>query len=111
MGPKVGPKLKKKKIFFDVTVSLKIRIWQNFWKHSVPLFKHYLWCKFQQDRIIFGGVRAPKPPKMAQFMAAPLPRKLLKIYNLRITNAMAMKLGTIVYFHETFRLTKNLGVS
>ena len=90
---------------------MKIRIWENFLKHSVPLFKHYLWCKFQQDRIIFGGVRAQKNPKMAQFMAAPSPLKHLKIYNLRTTNAMAMKLGTIVYMHETFRLTKNLGAN
>ena len=30
---------------------------------STPLLKHYLWCKFQQDWTIFGGIRAPKPPK------------------------------------------------
>ena len=53
---------------------------------------------------------AQKPPKMAQFMDAPSPRKLLKIYNMRTTNAIKMKLGTIVYLHETFNLTKDLGV-
>ena len=45
---------------------------------------------------------------MAQFMAAPSPQKLLKIYNLRTTNTMTMKLGTIVYLHKTFQLTKDL---
>ena len=44
-------------------------------------------------------------------MAAPSPRNLLKIYNLRATNAMKMKLGTIVYLHEIFHLTEDLGVA
>ena len=44
-------------------------------------------------------------------MDAPSPQKLLKIYNLRTTNAMKMKLTTIVYLHETFHLTKDLGVA
>ena len=48
---------------------------------------------------------------MAQFMDAALPRKLLKIYNLRTTNAMKIKLTTIVYHHETFHLKKYLGVT
>ena len=43
-------------------------------------------------------------------MAAPSPRKLLEIYNLRTTNAMMMKFGTVVYLDETFHLTKYLGV-
>ena len=48
---------------------------------------------------------------MAQFMAAPWPRKHLKNYNLRTTNATKMKLGTIMYLHETFRLTEYLGIT
>ena len=48
---------------------------------------------------------------MAQFMDATSPRKLLKIYKLRTTNAMKMKLCTIVYLHENFHLTKDLGVT
>ena len=32
----------------------------------------------------------------------------MKINNLTITNAIKMKLGTIVYLHETFDLTKDL---
>ena len=60
---------------------------------------------------IFGQVRAQKPPKMAQFMAALSPQKLLKICKLRTTNAMKMKLGMVVYLHEIFHLTKDLGVA
>ena len=39
-------------------------------------------------------------------MAAPWPQKLLKIYSLRTTNAIKMKIGTIVCLH----FTKDLGV-
>ena len=46
---------------------------------------------------------------IAQLMAAPLPQKLLKIYNLRTTNAMRMKLGMIVYLHKTFLFDKKFG--
>ena len=53
---------------------------------------------------------AQKAPKLAQFMAAPSPQKFLKIYNLRSTNAMTMKLDTIVNLYETFHFTKNLGI-
>ena len=48
---------------------------------------------------------------MTQFMDATLPQKHLEIYNLTVTNAMKMKLTTIVYLHETFHLTKDLGVT
>ena len=80
-------------------------------KHSVPLLNHYLWCMFQQDCIKFGGVRAQKTPKMAEFKDAPSPGKLLKNYMLRTTNAIKMKLITIVYLDETFHLTKDLGMA
>ena len=80
-------------------------------EHFVSLLKHYLWCKFHQDLIIFERVRAQKNPKMAQLMDAPSHRRLLKIYNLKTTNAMKMKLIAIVYLHKTFHLTKDLGVT
>ena len=48
---------------------------------------------------------------MAQFMDDPSLRKLLKIYNLRTIYPMKMKLTTIVYLHENFYLTKDLGVT
>ena len=31
-------------------------------KHYFFLLEYYLWCKFQQDWTIFGGVRAQTPP-------------------------------------------------
>ena len=48
---------------------------------------------------------------MAQFMDALSPRHFLKLFNLRTPNAMRMKLDTVVYLHETFHLTKGLGVT
>ena len=56
-------------------------------------------------------VRAQKHPKMAQFMDAASLRKHLKIYNLTTTNAIKIKLVTIVYLHETFHLAKYLGMA
>ena len=44
-------------------------------------------------------------------MDAPSPRNFFKIFNLRTTNAMNMKLGTIVYLHEAFCLTKDWGMA
>ena len=64
---------------------------------------------FQQDRIIFGGVRVHKYPKMVQFMDAASPQKQLKIYKLTTTNAIKIKRATIVYLHDTFHLKKKLG--
>ena len=66
-------------------------------KHCLCLLEKYLWCKFQQDRTIF--------------MDAASPQKLLRIYNFRTTYAVKMKLTTIAYLHQTFHLTKDLGVT
>ena len=54
---------KKCKLFVQRAVSVKIWIFQKFLKHCFPLLKYYLWRKFQQDRTIFGAVRAQKNPK------------------------------------------------
>ena len=64
----------------------------------------YLCSKFQQNRALFGGERAKKPPKMGHFMDAAPPRNNFKFYNLGTTNAIKMKLTTIMYLHETFDL-------
>ena len=40
--------------------------------------------------------------------AAP-PRNNLKFYNLGTTNAIKMKLTTIMYLHKTFHLAQKLG--
>ena len=50
-----------------------------------------------------------KPPKSSHKSPFFLVPKLLKLHNLRTTNAINMKLGTIVYLYETYHLTKDLG--
>ena len=69
----------------------------------------YLWSKFQQNRALFGGERAEKPPKMGHFMDAAPPRNNLKFYNLGTTNAIKMKLTTIMHLHEALNLAQKLG--
>ena len=64
----------------------------------------YLWFKFQQNRALFGGERAQKKTKMGHFMDAASPRNHFQIYNLGTTNAINMKLPTIMYLYETFNL-------
>ena len=49
-----------------------------------------------------------KPPKSSHKSPFFLVQEILILYNLRTTNAIKMKLGTIVYLHETFHLTKYL---
>ena len=71
----------------------------------------YFWSKFQQNPALFGGERAQKPPKMAHFMDAAPPRNNLKFYNLGTTNAIKMKLTTIMYLPEIFDFSKNWGAT
>ena len=75
------------------------------------LWKTYLWSKFQQTRVIFGGERAQKPPKRGHFMDAASPQKHLKIYNLTTTNTKLMKLITIMYLRKTINLAVDWGVT
>ena len=44
-------------------------------------------------------------------MDAPSPWNFFKIYNLKTTNAIEMKLTMVVYLHEAFHFTKDLGVT
>ena len=53
----------------SANLSVKIRIFQRFFKHAFCLFVYYFWWKFQQNRTIFGGVRSPDTP------SPPLPPK------------------------------------
>ena len=71
----------------------------------------YLWSKFQQIRVIFGGERDKKHAKRVDFMAAASPWKYLKIYNFGTTNAILMKFTRIMYHHKTFHLEKDWGVN
>ena len=69
------------------------------------------WWKFGTNPTRFGLVMSQKPPKSSPKCPFFLLRENLKIYNLRTTNALNVKLTRIVYLHETFHLTKNLGVA
>ena len=46
-------------------------------------------------------VRAQKPPKKGYFVDAELVLKMLEIFNLTTTNAILMKLTTIMYLHDS----------
>ena len=48
-----------------------------------------------------GDVRAQKPLEKSYFMDAESVRKTLKNFNLTTTNAIPMKLTTIMYLHES----------
>ena len=71
---------------------------------------HYS-SKSEKYLTAFGEVIAQKPPKSTQKCYFLLVRETLKIYNLTTTNAILMKLTTIMYLHETYYLAKNLGVT
>ena len=48
-----------------------------------------------------GGVRAQKPPKKDYFVDAESVSKTLEIFLLTTTNAILMKVTTIMYLHES----------
>ena len=48
-----------------------------------------------------GGVRAQKPPKKGYFVDAESVCKIFEIFNLTTTNAILMKLTTIMCLHES----------
>ena len=49
----------------------------------------------------FGGVRVQKLPKKGHLVNAESVRKTLKNFNLAATNAILMKLTTIMYLHKS----------
>ena len=55
----------------------------------------------RQYRTIFWGVSAQKPRKKGHFMDAESVRKTLKTFNSTTTNAILMKLTTIVHLHKS----------
>ena len=81
---------------------IKTQILQFFFKQCFCLLEYYFRWIFWQYWIIFGAVRAKKPPTKSHFMAAESVRKTLKTFNLTTTNAILMKLSTIImYLHES----------
>ena len=69
------------------------------------------WWKFCINQTWFGPVIYQKPPKSSQKCCFLVVRENLKIYNLTTTNAIPMKLTTIMYLQETFHLAKNWDVT
>ena len=69
---------------------------------------HYC-SKFQKNLTGFGRVMGRKPLRSSLQWQFQLVGKHLIIYNLATTNAILMKLTTIIYLHETFHLAKKLG--
>ena len=59
-------------------VSVKIWIFKKIFKHCFPLLKYYLWCKFQQDRTIFGAVIAQKKSQKVPFHGCCITMKTLE---------------------------------
>ena len=71
---------------------------------------HYC-SKSEKSLTRFGGVMAKKPPKSTQKWYFLLIGKHLKLNNLTTTNAILMKLTTLMYLHDTFHLAQNWGVT
>ena len=65
------------------------------------------WRKFCTKLTSFGEVILAKPPRSSQKSNFLLLRKPLKICNFTTTNAILMKLTTIMYLYETFYVTQN----
>lgn len=96
-GGDLGSKLDQKGKMWVRLVLLKIHIFQRFFKHCFRLLIYYLWSKLQQNRTIFGGLKAQNHLKNGLYMKADLVCKALKIYNLVTTNAILMKPIAIMY--------------
>ena len=60
--------------------------------------------KFQKNLTAFAVVMAITPPRSSLKSNFLLLRNYLKVYNLATTNAILMKLTTIMYLHDTFHL-------
>ena len=71
----------------------------------------YCWFEFQKNLTKLGGVMAKKLPRNSLKSNFLLLQKHLKIYNLETTNAILMKLTTIMYLHKTFDLAEDWGIN
>ena len=77
----------------------------------IPCVALHHWSKFQSNLTQFGGVIPKKPPTSILKSTFLVLRKHLQINNLATTNAILMKLTTIMYLHDTFLLARNWGVT
>ena len=62
---------------------------------------------FKNNPTAFGGVISKKPSTSSLKSTFVVLRKHLKIHNVATTNAILMKLTTIMYLHDTFHSAKN----
>ena len=94
---KVGPKVQTLDLYlFYESLSF-------FSNNVFFLPEYYLWWEFRQYWTIFGRLRAQKPSKKDHFMDAKSVRKTLKSFNLTTSNAVMMKLTTVMYLHESVK--------
>ena len=99
-----------KKANFGCSISAKIENFEILFKRFLFLLNYYLWRKFQQNWIVFEGIRIPKLPKKGHFMDAESVRKALKTFNL--TNHECYTDKTYQdYLHKTLNLVKIWGVT
>ena len=64
----------------------------------------YLWEKYSPKLSCIWRRKDPQTTQKRQFDGYSIATKHLNIYNLGTTNAIMMKLSTIMYLHETFHL-------
>ena len=69
------------------------------------------WWKFCTNWNRLGGAIYEKLPKSGLQWYFSLLRKYLKIYNLATTDAILMKLTTIMYLHRGFNLEEDWGLN
>ena len=87
--------------FRSAAFSWKLNSFKFFFKQCFCLLEYYLKQECRQCWTIFGGIMTQKPSREGHFMDAESVRKTLKTFNLTTTNAILMKLTTIMYLHES----------
>ena len=87
--------------FGSASFSWKLESFNFFFKQCFCLIGYYLCWELRQYRTILRGVRGQKPRKKGHFVDVESVRKTLKTFNLTTTNAILMKLTTIVYLHKS----------
>ena len=66
---------------------------------------------FCTNMTLFGGEILEKPPRSSQKLYFLLLQKPLKTHNFTTTNAILMKITTIIYLNDTLYFTRNWGVT
>ena len=90
--PSLGPTFLLKS--FDIPKEPNFKILKHF---SINVLLGYHWSKFQQDRTMFGRIRAKKNPKRA---ISWMLNQYKKLFNFIATYAILMKLSTDLYLNK-----------